>query len=121
MDWHCFEDPDPNNMYTFRSVGIRIKDLFSCSASEDPVQQEGHGADPDGGGPAGHPRHQPSGQGQALGQGHQGHAQQAHQRPGTVDNSFMIRMRSMWIRQAPKIMQEDPAADKKKIQIFHIF
>ena len=30
--------------------------LFSVSAREDPVQQEGHCADPDSGAPAGHPR-----------------------------------------------------------------
>ena len=30
--------------------------IFSVSAREDPVQQEGHGADPDGGAPAGRPR-----------------------------------------------------------------
>ena len=61
---------------------------LQCAEGEDLVQQEGHSLDTDGRAPAGPPGHQPPGQDQAVGEGDQGHAQQAHHSSGIVVSTF---------------------------------
>ena len=45
---------------------------------QDPLQQEGHRPHPDGRATPGPPSHEPPGQGQAVGEGHEGYAKQTH-------------------------------------------
>ena len=45
---------------------------------QDPLQQEGHRPHPDGRATPGPPSHEPPGQGQAVGEGHEGYAKQTY-------------------------------------------